>query len=316
MRGIHVTKFKFIFLVAFITAQSMAASAPTLDQIVAAHYPAELIRGAAAMGDPDNTRQQAYVQLTIDTREYVVAAYSTGGSMGTGLGALVLLEHADGAYRVDDAVTRSIGGDDPALRAIDLDADGRPEVIVTFDQGKGGVETWIYRVANGRLVGIGPLNPQHGSLLLVPEILDLDGKGSMDLVQDLNYGSKRDPKITHAHFALRNGVYVALEPLDYYSTFSRGNGKPVSSTETFTVPANVLGKPFRLTVSNGMEFGRSARVASGSITVNGVVVSGPSDFSESRAVWSVPIMLSEQNAISVTLGGKPGGCIAVAIRHD
>ena len=82
------------------------------------------------------------------------------------------------------------------------------------------------------------------------------------------------------------------------------------------MPAAEIGKAFRLIVGNGGQGGVPLRVGAGAITLNGTVVSPPSDFSESRGSWTVPVTLQEHNTLSVKLDGKPASRIAIAILHE
>jgi hypothetical protein len=139
----------------------------------------------------------------------------------------------------------------------------------------------------------------------------------MDLVDSSNVGESRDdPVIVHEHYALRDGVYVELEPLDFYEVFFRGKAIPVTKQETFEVPAGIQKKVFRLTIINGGFNGPSYRVSAGSLALNGTVVSPPSDFSEQRGSWTVPVKVQPSNSLAVRVEGKPNARIIVAVRHD
>ena len=85
----------------------------------------------------------------------------------------------------------------------------------------------------------------------------------------------------------RSGEYVEAEPLDFYRSFYRAPGTPVTENATFEIPEERIGKHFRLIIVNGDEAGGDFRVASGRVWLNGVRLVSPSDFSPQRDVWSL-----------------------------
>ena len=93
-------------------------------------------------------------------------------------------------------------------------------------------------------------------------------------------------------------------------TYVRGNGPPVTASDTFSV-CDAAGQ-FTLVVVNGP--GGLRRVSSGRLEVNGVEVIHPSDFNQQvdrieRALSNV----AADNRVDVTLAGAPGGTIAVSV---
>jgi len=138
----------------------------------------------------------------------------------------------------------------------------------------------------------------------------------LELVDRENVGTRQEPVLVYSHYALAQGGFVAAAPLDFYQVFYRAKGAPKTETLSFAMPKLAPGQKFRLAVLNGGPLGKDSRVASGTITLNGVVISPPADFSESRSTWTVPITLQEQNALTVRLDGKPSTRIGIAIRHD
>jgi hypothetical protein len=144
----------------------------------------------------------------------------------------------------------------------------------------------------------------------------MSDKSTLDMVTDTLSGNRPDWLVTHHHFILQNGTYKEAAPLDFYKEFRRSNGGPATESATFDTPSDALGKPYRLVVANGGDLGPAHRASSGEIRLNGVVVSAASDFSQTRATWSVPVSLQPRNTILVRLNSAPGSTIAVAIRHD
>jgi hypothetical protein len=209
-------------------------------------------------------------------------------------------------------------GTRPAVTAVDLDGDGVSEAVVTFALGpRRGAETWIYRIRQGRLIPIGPEDETGHTLLGDPDIVDFGGGGVMDLVDSGNVGETRDePVIVREHYVLKNGVFVASEPLDFYEVFYRAKAASATQQETFTISAEALQKPYHLTIINGGFNGDQYRTSSGSVSLNGVSIASSPDFSQQRRSWTIPVSLQTRNSLAVRLDDKPAGRIIVAIRHD
>jgi len=289
---------------------SLRVVGATPDEIVSAAYPAKLSQIAAGHHYADK-REQAYAAVTSSRTSYLVAAYSNGH-----VAAVALIDNSSASTK--QVIRDHQTGAQPNVRAIDLDGDGNPEAVVTFTLGpRGGAETWIYRIQQGQLVPIGPMDEQGRSLLGSPDVVDFNGNGVMDLVDSSNVGESRDdPVIVKEHYMVRNGVYVEVAPLDFYELFFRGKAAPVTTEETFTIPADALQKSYRLTIINGGFNGEGYRASAGSVVLNGVTVASSSDFSQTRRSWTVSVPLQPSNSLSVRLEGKPSGRIIVAIRHD
>jgi hypothetical protein len=288
------------------------STAGPVDQLVARQYP-KILSELAVEDDEVEKRQQAWVRTTVAGKPYIVAAYSNGSVV-----AVELLEMRGDDLAVAQLVRDKQLGYDPYLYLIDADGDGQPEVMLQTTLGpRGGMETWLYRVANGQLVAINPVDKFGSSRLGNPDVLDLDGAGKLDIVQKYNIGPSRvDIVWRYDHYVLQDGKYVARAPLDFYQVFEREKGAPVTNTETFSIPASAIGKPYKLSIVNGAADGATARVTAATVTLNGVTIAAPGDFRQARAAWTLPVTLQQTNTLSVRLEGKPADKIAVAIRHD
>jgi hypothetical protein len=296
-------------IVLFSPALAVAA---TTAEIVAAAYPSQLSE-IASQHHYTEQRGQAYATMSVSGTSYIVAAYTNGH-----VAAVALIDGSANPPVTKQVIRDHQTGVEPSVTAVDLDADGTPEAVVTFTLGpRGGAETWVYRIQEGQLVSIGPSDAQGHSLLGDPDILDFDGAGIMDLVNSVNIGESRvEPVIVKEHYALQKGRYVALQPLDFYEIFYRAKAAPVADNETFSVPSDALQKPYRLTVINGGFNGPAYRISAGSVALNGVTLTGPSDFGRQRSSWSVPVTLHANNTLAVFIDGQPKSRIIVAVRHD
>ncbi|HEY2324532.1 MAG TPA: hypothetical protein VGJ82_16855, partial [Thermoanaerobaculia bacterium] len=229
-------------------------------------------------------------------------------------GAVVLLQKTGDFYRVDTEISRESGliivGKQPELTARDIDGDGVPEIVATFsDNFNNRPASWVFRVTDDHLQLISPTEEDGGTVLGEPQFLDLNGKGTLDMIDNVVVSRTRDDvKVEQEHYALRDGKYVALEPVDYYETFYTG-GKTV--TRTFSVPRASLRKAARLILVNGDELGAPYRVDTGTVTLNGVTVS------VQQGTRAARVKLKRRNILTVSLhGGKHGARVAVVVRHD
>src|SRR5438270_2600449 len=106
----------------------------------------------------------------------------------------------------------------------------------------------------------------------------------------------------------RAGTFTAFGPQDY----ARSTGAPVTVTNTFSV--HNLSTPYTLKVFNGgLHDDTTELVSSSVITVNGVTVIGPSNFSQEVTEVDVPVTLQATNTISVQVRGQPGGLLTIEI---
>jgi hypothetical protein len=287
----------------------------SLDDRVAAKYP-KVLSDFVAKIDEKEEPQHTFVRATFAGKDYVVAAYSSGPPIG--VAAVELLEPAGNDVIMRQLVRDQQLGHDPDLELIDVDGDHQPEVMLTLTMGpRGGVEWWVYRCENGQLRAINPVDKHGVSLLANAEFLDLDGRGKVDIVDRINKGNRDEPVWRLEHYVLENGKYVKrAEPLDYMETFARHSGAPITETNTFSIPSNALGKPYRLTIINGESTSDAWRASAGTVTLNGVKIAVPSDFKQSRGTWVLPVSLQTENTITVRLEGEPNTGITIAIRHD
>lgn len=122
------------------------------------------------------------------------------------------------------------------------------------------------------------------------------------------------PSLPAAALLLGAATTLAAAPEAVFSrTYVRGNGPPVTATDTFSV-CDVAGQ-FTLVVVNGP--GGLRRVSSGRLSVNGVEVIHPSDFNQQVDRIERPLTnIAADNTLAVTLAGGPGGTIAVSVMGE
>lgn len=93
--------------------------------------------------------------------------------------------------------------------------------------------------------------------------------------------------------------------------YDRTTGPPNQYTATFSLPTWVI-SPFQLNIQNGDGLGNN-RISSGTVSVNGVQIVGPSDFNQNVATISRTIALQTQNTLNISLASKPGSYIVLNI---
>jgi hypothetical protein len=329
----HSPIFAFLVILA-ITTVAAESERGDLKSVVAQRYPNHLTAFMQTHHLKER-RQQAFVTLETAQEHYLVAAYSDGQ-----IGALVLLKQAaDGAYAVlHTIVDQHLEGASPEVRAIDLDGDGVPEIVVAFTLPRGG-ETSIFRISNHHLELISPTDEGGAPELGYPAILNFGSDGVKDLVEVSTFRNSGDeePTVEYHHYVLQHGKYVITTPLDYYHVFYRDRHPRNTETEEFSIPKEAIGRAFHLTIINGGESTEEFRVPRAVVTLNGVKVSSGGDFSKDRSSWTIPVTLQEVNSIRVDLcasGNQSGehadeesggegnqncgerGRIAIAIHHD
>jgi hypothetical protein len=103
------------------------------------------------------------------------------------------------------------------------------------------------------------------------------------------------------------GTFSAFGPKD----FVRTAGKPVAVTMSFTALHPTLS--YTLHIDNGGTQGTFARVSSAVVTLNGIEIAGPSDFSQNVRVIEKPVKLAATNTLTVELRSAPGSGFTLQI---
>lgn len=104
------------------------------------------------------------------------------------------------------------------------------------------------------------------------------------------------------------GSFTVYGPQNY----TRNTGAPVTVTNNFSVLNP--NTQYTLKVFNGgLQDNQTELVSSGFVTINGVQVIGPSNFSQNVVEVDVTVTLQPANTIDVQVRGKPGGVLTVEI---
>jgi hypothetical protein len=113
------------------------------------------------------------------------------------------------------------------------------------------------------------------------------------------------PAILISQLLFAQGNTAVFAPVFGPQTVTRSTGKPVTSSFAFTLdPTARIDPPYMLAI-------QSDHVSSGSVSLNGKQLFGPSDFPS--ATLTAPVVLDASNTLSVELAGKPGSSLTVAV---
>jgi hypothetical protein len=267
----------------------------------------------------------AYADADLDgsgRASYIVAAFSNGFS-----GAVaVLARQGTSAFQVAAPRFPLMMGIQPHVRLLDVDRDGRPEVIVSFSSAKGLNAEWVLRWKGGTLEPMGPgdadADGDATTLLHDALFIDLDGDGTLEIVNTPDESPDNDA-VEYEVYALAGGRYTETQTLVFFDTFARPaksamattgrddpNGQPDVITTDFVVADPT--RKYEMRIVNGDDAG-GHRVTSGDIRVNGVRVAVSEVFGGKRRVVIVPIAVAASNTIRATLRGPRGAWLTVAI---
>ena len=264
------------------------------------------------LDDGDGVRFSRFIRADLngDGHPLLLALYTNGAR-----GAVRVLD--DAGQVVTESAPRGMSGFHGSVRAIDLDADGIPEVLAQFDSGHGLdlYDSWILKWSR----------PTHTLSLLSPtcqggtveytcfnsvDFVDWNGDGRLAVVNYPDFAVVDDtpqPTGPWTLYALADGKYQQ-QPYNfaYVRRFARGTGTPTTVTDDFDSPAGMV----ILRVINGTG---SLAADSGHVFLNGTEVLGPNDFKRQDHIYSVPVRAQEHNVLTVTLDGKPGARIQVFV---
>jgi hypothetical protein len=299
-------------------ARAGAQTPPTPAAIAAQFYPQRLVEAAERAGDVPVDRRQC--QAVVDTvpsgaPRTILAAYTNTSSAAM----LMLQSDGGGGFRVAASEPQGLDlfGSDCDVKLLDVDRDGRPEIIVTFSMMVNDI-TWVMKWDGQQLVNLTPLerNPDGTgmSLLRNAELVDVDNDGIPEITVLGQYPPPSDgsPAKPDSVFKLSGGSYVETEPIVGLWVFERSTGAPETDRVPVPLPAGARG-PFTLHIVNGDPGGRS-RVTSAEVFLNGERVLSPNDFGNRVDAIDRPVNLTSDNELAVRVAGEPGSRMVVILR--
>ena len=301
MRPFVITLVVLFFLSATVMADECTDA-------VLAFYPPDLqtsIDSYAAHGGDPGRRICTQATVTLDgphTTPYIVAAFTN-----TFDAAVRVIKPVSGELRGAGVATGSqLSGIWPRLSAIDVDGDGKPEILLCITGEKRSCRTWILAWDGANLNSIGPDSNDeirtHSTVLTDPALRDIDGDGRLEIID----GAAGRPQWV---YHLDNGKYSFQKHILFYGIFARHPGMPAPFTLKFSSDD---ASEHTLTIMNGEQNG-SHRAASAVITVNGMDVVKPSDLNENVYRIVKTMTTSSTNRITAEVRGEPDAIIFVAV---
>lgn len=299
------------------------------DAVAALFYPDNLKVDARGLSTFTEIRDWRTIRADLDatgSQNYLIAAYSNGFSGRV----RVIREDAAGPVLVADPRETIMFQSSPSVETSDLDGDSRPEVVVTFVNGrKGRSLAWVFRW-NGRtltnlnppLSSSNPFEPAERREILDPTFIDLNADGRIEILEpsdnfgvDVEFESEEHsaPVVADQSYTIlilgAEGFQQASATATYFGYFQRAAGKPRGETAEFKASSG----SYVLRILNG-ERGKHM-VESAVIRLNGRIVASPNDFRAKALVIEKRIALNEMNALTVELRSGPGSRINVIIQR-
>lgn len=275
-------------------------AAPQLSDaaLAAALWPANLEKSgteadgvAAARADLDHSGRE----------DYLIVAYSNFAR-----GAVRIVRRQGSGEVVGGSRLPEMVGGTPRIELLDVDADGKPEIVVGFKQNRGEI-AWVLRWTGSDAVVISPtVADAEGvpdSQLSEPEFVDLAGDGRLALFDNRDFGDELAP-----YYVLRNGTYVAGGKFAYLVQYERSRGEPVTIRDNFSVADSDHDFTLRVITGPGLQSETSARVE-----LNDNALLTPTDFTRHERVITLPLRLAPKNVMKITQMGKPGSTIELVI---
>lgn len=264
----------------------------------------------------ETTGSYAYADADLDgggKDNYIVASYTNGVT-----GAVRVLEKTGPSSAVLLAAPSFplMGGVDTDVTMRDVNGDGIPEAIVSFDSANGRNESvWILKWNGVTLKSIGPgstdSSGEVSTDLYSSVFMDLTGNGKLDVISSPE--SVGDGEFANGGaytvYSLVNGQYEKSGTLNAIYYYRRSKGTPTVQVRQFS--ASNTESQSVMTIVNGT--GTSKLASSAVIKLNGVTVVNQSQFNQQTKLIKVPVTLQPSNTLSVTLDGAPGSLLTVAV---
>jgi hypothetical protein len=283
----------------------------TDEEIAKQFFPQRLIDESAqdfAQGGPEPTQFLDFKVADLNgvgTNDFIVAAYTNGFS-----GAIrVLRKQGNTASIVSEPNLRLLSGIIPKVQLLDLDKDGRPEIIVSYSSARGPAADWVFKWNGTALNLIGPsvtdANGDVSTVLSEADFIDLNGDGILEIINP-----PQDSPGTFDVFTLDGN---RLKSLNFFGVYIRGKATPLVTTRTFSLVKTDIS--YLVKAINGDSNGNN-RVSSAVITLNGKVVIGPEAFNQKVSQAVTQVTLQSSNTVNVELKSAPASQIILTIEEQ
>lgn len=301
--------------------EAAVSFAQTNEEIVQQFFPQRLIDASEERfrkGGPAPFRTSEFVlaDLNGDGSTFIIAAYSDGFS-----GVIRILRRQNGtAILVDEPNVPTMGGDFPTISLVDLDNNGRLEVISSFTSARGPTEDWVFKWDGAKLNLIGPTEVDAfgfvHTLLSNAGFFDVDGDGIIEILNPTGSGPVAPDETANIGkgdlevYRFDGQKYNKFKSLNYIGSFVRQTAAPLVDKAKFEVENPGAGSV--LTVINGDRNG-SNLISSGTITLNGVTVVTPNDLNQQVRKVVRQVTTLAENVLEVELAAKPSGQVLITV---
>jgi hypothetical protein len=309
IRLLNVSTFAALILV------SVAAAAQTLDEQTAQQFvPPAFAAFAAANTYLSDNQTESVLPIDLDQtgrNDYLAVAYGNGH-----IAYLRVIRKGAVAALAGDSASAMQCDSAPSVSAVDLDGDGKPELILTCTVGNRGRRfSSLFKWTGAGLSTLNPPSARRSNAwepIAQTNFADIDGNGVLAIVSpSCPFTVSEDGVVDKCWsvYRLVNGRFTKSAGGDIvlFELYVRDTGKPEAETKKFAAAPG----PYQLTIVNG-ERGQN-RVSSAVITLNGANVASPNSFSKNTPVIASDVILGAQNTLSVELRSSPGSFIHVLL---
>lgn len=286
---------------------SSSISAEPCPAFAKSHVPASL-----TADNPPVIAKTDCVSVSVGSRVFLAAAYSNGG------GVLSIFDPSTNPPSLVGETKEPMVGHVYDLKTIDLDADGRNEVVVLL-RFRMSEELWAYSLSDTGTPALISPSEEAGGPITGPILLDLDGTGKISII-DTKTSTVRDEQgdtdveNSFTLFTLQNGKYTKDNNRSLYfaRSFERETGAPSTATAEVSVPD--AGR-FRLTLLNGDSNGKN-RCSAALVKFGDQTVIAPNDLNQQKYVVTKDVVLATENPVSVTLRSESGCKVWILIGNS
>jgi hypothetical protein len=257
-------------------------------------------------------------------RDYLVCVYYNGFN---DVLRVLRVQNGVGSVAADATVLPHIGGALGHVTLVDLDGDGKPEILLSIP-GERSSEDWVLKWTQGRLSLMGPTRidsrGRPHSLLSSVELLDVDGDGIPELLTrkvtdgaPVTYiykftGGKfaRVPSLVFRQRLVRTKDSDNQQEGDHEQNGEHGDFNDFVADFNVNSPGSYV-----LRVINGDSSGEHHAEAV-AIELNDTPVLSPKTFKKKDRVTTVPVTLTANNEIYIELHGDAGSEITVVVAQS
>jgi len=235
-------------------------------------------------------------------RDQLIAAYSNGDD---GVVRAYAVTRSGALNLLAESAPRGMGGGDCEVNLLDIDGDGRPEVIVSFGSVRGNSMDWVFQWTGNALVNSGPTVMMAGGIgatdLTNTTFIDILGDGTKQAISIGESPPPPDgsPPLPDKLFRYVNGAFVE-EP---FPVVEGGTAYPPSMTTYVVIPKEVTG-PFALFIRSG---GREKRWQEIEVLLNGKRIIPQAKKGDSDSLKRFVFDMANNSALEFRTTGTSGG---------